>query len=100
MHWQLLLKEYGVKLHYSKGENNIVVDTLSQLDLLPEKEQSFHHGTLLQLFTADTIKSTKQNINSVYPLKLLMIGKEQNKHTEPMQSIHSDNMEFDENPPF
>ena len=33
MQWRLLLKEFGPKLLYIKGENNIVANALSQLDL-------------------------------------------------------------------
>ena len=56
MRWRLLIEEFGADLTYIKGENNIVADALSRLDLIPSSEQeSFHHGTLLQLFTGDTI---------------------------------------------
>ena len=57
MRWRLLIEEFGADLTYIKGENNIVADALLRLDLIPSSEQeSFHHGTLLQLFTGDTIK--------------------------------------------
>ena len=32
MRWRLYIKEYSPDLHYIKGENNVVADTLSQLD--------------------------------------------------------------------
>ena len=33
MRWRLILEEYGPELRYIKGENNIVADALSRLDL-------------------------------------------------------------------
>jgi hypothetical protein len=33
MQWRLLLKEYGPKLKYIKGVDNIVADALSRLEL-------------------------------------------------------------------
>ena len=35
MRWRLILKEYGPELIYIKGENNVVADALSRLDLQP-----------------------------------------------------------------
>ena len=33
MRWRLLLEEYGPELRYIKGENNIVADALSRLEI-------------------------------------------------------------------
>ena len=33
MGWNLLLKEFGPELKYTKGENNVASDTLSRLDM-------------------------------------------------------------------
>jgi hypothetical protein len=33
MRWRLILEEYGPELHYIKGEQNIVADALSRLDM-------------------------------------------------------------------
>ena len=66
MHWRLLLEQYDVGFHCIKRENNIVADTLSRLELIPENNQeSFQHGTSLQLFTTDTINDIKENVNPV-----------------------------------
>ena len=57
----------------------------------PSSEQeSFHHGTLLQLFTGDTIKKMSDNCAEVYPLKLSTIETEQNKDKDLMKAICSD----------
>ena len=39
MRWRLVLEEYSPELRYIKGEQNIVADALSRLDLLDEKDQ-------------------------------------------------------------
>jgi RNase H-like domain found in reverse transcriptase len=36
MRWRLLLEEYGPELIYIKGENNIVANALSRLELVEE----------------------------------------------------------------
>ena len=91
MQWRLLIEEFGADLTYIKGKNNIVADALSRLDLLPSSDQeSFHHGTLLQLFTGDTIKKMSDNRAEVYPLKLSTIETKQNKDKDLMKAIRSD----------
>ena len=89
MRWRLLIEEYGADLSYIKGTNNIVADTLSRLELLENKEESHHHGTLLQLFTGDTIKDMTDNKNTVYPLKLSYIETVQNTNTDLMQKVQT-----------
>ena len=33
MHWHLILEDFGPELKYIKGENNVVADALSLLDM-------------------------------------------------------------------
>jgi hypothetical protein len=40
MRWRLILEEYGPELRYIKGENNIVADALSRLDMVPEPRET------------------------------------------------------------
>jgi hypothetical protein len=49
MRWRLVLKEYRPELHYIKGEDNIVADVLSRLNLNKPDEDVhkvfiFQHG--------------------------------------------------------
>jgi hypothetical protein len=37
MHWQLLLKEFGPKLTYIKGVNNVVAEFLSWMNIHPQE---------------------------------------------------------------
>ena len=38
MHWRLILKEFGPELKYIKGENTVVSDALSLLDMSYNQE--------------------------------------------------------------
>ena len=38
MRWRLVLEEYGPKLLYIWGENNVVADALSRLDIIPTED--------------------------------------------------------------
>jgi hypothetical protein len=40
MRWRLILEEFGPTLTYIKGKNNVIADTLSQLDLTEEEFSS------------------------------------------------------------
>jgi len=91
MRWRLLIEEFGADLTYIKGEDNIVADALSRLELLSEKDTAaLNHTELLQLFTGDTIKDVIKNKDTIYPLRLSTIEKEQNKDKELMKAIRSD----------
>ena len=36
MRWRLILEEYGPELRYIKGENNVVADALSRLEIMDQ----------------------------------------------------------------
>ena len=38
MRWRLILEEFGPELKYIKGENNVVADALSRLEMSDNKE--------------------------------------------------------------
>ena len=38
MRWRLILEEFGPELKYIKGENNVVADALSRLQMSPNQE--------------------------------------------------------------
>ena len=38
MRWRLILKEFGPELKYIKGENNVVADALSRLEMSDNQE--------------------------------------------------------------
>ena len=37
MRWRLILEEFGPELRYVKGEDNVVADALSRLEMTPNK---------------------------------------------------------------
>ena len=54
MRWRLILEEFGPELHYIKGENNIVADALSRLDMVKEPiTESLHSDEAAELFAGD-----------------------------------------------
>lgn len=55
MRWRLVLEEYGPELRYIKGEQNIVADALSRLDMVPEPrsaEEQWEPAEMAELFAA------------------------------------------------
>jgi hypothetical protein len=56
MQWRLILEEYGPELRYIKGENNIVDDALSCLDMVPEPRETaevLEPGVMAALYAAE-----------------------------------------------
>jgi hypothetical protein len=51
MRWRLLLEEYGPELRYIKGEQNVVADALSRLDMIADHPLS--EEDVAELFAAD-----------------------------------------------
>ena len=77
LRWRLLLEEYGPELYYHPGENNIVADALSRLDLLPDDNvpatatlQSF-----LELATFNAHLCAAHEVPAMYPLAYARIAK-------------------------
>ena len=74
MRWRLILEEYGPELIYIKGENNVVADALSRLNLQPTtlpatlETMAEHFGLDDDDLPADA-----------YPLHYKLIAREQNK---------------------
>jgi len=86
MRWRLLVEEYGPELRYIKGENNIVADALSRLDMTPDSQfeeeklrtpaVSFEH---MQENLAEVFASTRDEEAQGYPLTFAAISEEQEK---------------------
>lgn len=71
MRWRLILEEYGPELRYIKGENNIVADALSRLNMMSdeqfEKERTEH----------DLLAFDNDDLPENYPLSYAEIHDEQ-----------------------
>ena len=55
MRWRLILEEYGPELRYIKGENNIVADALSRLNILDSdgSKEQMDPSEIAELMAAD-----------------------------------------------
>jgi transposase InsO family protein len=75
MRWRLLLEEFGPKLLYIKGEQNIVADALSRLELTEED------------FSQEAFAFDDDDFPSDYPLSYKQIMYEQKKVDELQQKL-------------
>jgi len=75
MRWRLILEEYGPELHYIKGENNIVADALSRLNMMSIEE--FQETYQDELYQAECFAGTKEDIPKDFPLSYSQLKQEQ-----------------------
>ena len=87
MHWRLILEEFGPELHYVKGENNVVADALSRLDMMSTEE--FH-----DMFHTEGCFAAEEteDFPSSYPLSYAQIEHEQNKHQRLLDAYAQSNL--------
>jgi hypothetical protein len=99
-HWRLIIKEYGPKIIYIKGENNTVADAISRLDFTPKAEtKHLNQNNWMMLtkrwcaFSTHTIKGNSINSTmklnhvfanhsdeeEIYPLTVSEIAEKQTK---------------------
>jgi RNase H-like domain found in reverse transcriptase len=75
MRWQLLLEEYGPELIYIKGENNIIANALSGLELVEEPNtEELSKEQVASLFTGDI---REFDLPTDYPLSYAEIQEKQ-----------------------
>ncbi len=78
LRWRLILEEYGPDLKYIKGENNIVADALSRLNLNKSAEPATPQPDRTQMaeaFAVDELEIPDED----YPLSHALIAQEQAK---------------------
>ena len=85
MRWRLILEEYGPELHYIKGENNIVADALSRLEMTSLEEFQEEYGNTEECFAADP-----SDYPTDYPLSYAQLAHEQNKDTALLNEYSKD----------
>jgi len=75
MRWRLVLEEFGPELHYIKGEDNVVADALSRLEMmsLEEFQETYNEIYLAECFAGD------EEFPESYPLSYAEIQHEQDK---------------------
>ncbi len=73
MRWRLILEEYGPELNYIKGENNIVADALSRLEMTPDVEPITDNDY------AECLAAEPEDFPEDFPMSYAQIAHEQNK---------------------
>ena len=85
MRWRLFIEEYSPELRYVKGENNIVADALSRLDLQDTPIEEAHISEELRAelycYGAETMNADD------YPLSYKRIGKAQSEDKIVIQHL-------------
>ena len=80
MRWRLLLEEYGPEFEYIKGENNVVADALSRLDMEASSNESNKPADEI-MHMAELYGKTKEELDESLPvqLKRLMHAQQQDQ---------------------
>ena len=84
MRWRLILEEFGPELRYIKGENNVVADALSRLEMTPDKI-SPEPAEMAENFALEEEDLPKE----AYPLSYKKIQIHQQKDEELLQKAMS-----------
>jgi hypothetical protein len=75
MRWRLLIEEFGPKLTYVKGENNIVADALSRM------------ATTEVDFSPEAFAADEHDFPEAYPLSFKEIAFEQSQDKEVQELL-------------
>ena len=81
MRWRLILEQFGPELKYIKGENNVVADALSRLEMSYNQEIL----NISELYGYDD----KDLPDSAHPIRYHDIAKAQETDAKPQQKIVS-----------
>ena len=86
MRWRLILEEFGPELRYVKGEDNVVADALSRLEMTPN-EISHKPEEMAEIFGLE-----KDDMpDHAYPLSYKTIQRHQQADEELLQLAMSNN---------
>src|SRR5512145_1201594 len=73
MRWRLTLEEYGPELNYIKGENNIVADALSRLEMTSDDDEMDEQQW------AECLAAEEEDFPADFPMSYVQLESEQNK---------------------
>ena len=91
MRWRMVLEEYGPELIYIKGQDNVVADALSRLDLLPDIKQATPTDVDVskEITLNEFMEVHRDELSSdAYPLRMSLISAEQRKDTALQAAIN------------
>ena len=80
MRWRLILREFGPKLKYIKGERNVVADALSRLELNNKELNTFNYPKLYGM-------DDKELTSAAYPLRFKHIARAQNNNNKLINKV-------------
>jgi hypothetical protein len=93
MRWRLCIEEYSPQLRYIKGENNVVADALSRLELTSEPmEDLFFTEELRSEFYCYDIEDMDSDD---YPLTYESIGKAQSSDKDILKELQKDKPKYE-----
>ena len=90
MRWRLILEEYGPELRYIKGENNIVADALSRLNMMSneEFEETFDEINLAEILAGD-----EEDAPGDFPMSYATLQEQQRKDKDVQKEL-KDNKQY------
>jgi transposase InsO family protein len=92
MRWRLFIEEYSPSLRYIKGENNIVADALSRLEIsnepMPEAHFTEELRSSLYCYGTDAINEAD------YPLSYKELGRGQSKDKNILKELKRENSKY------
>ena len=89
MRWRLILEEFSPELIYIKGENNIVADALSRLDIQLTNDNFANYTDCLN-YLAESYAGTNEDLSEdVFPITYKQIAKEQNKECSLLEKLRT-----------
>jgi transposase InsO family protein len=92
MRWRLFIEEYSPDLKYIKGENNIVADALSRLDIA--------HEPLQEAYFTDELRSelycyAQEDLTpSAFPLSYQVLGENQSKDKQMLKTLQKKDSKY------
>ena len=93
MQWRLYIEEYSPDLQYIKGENNVVADALSRLEM--DEEPNPHEALITEEMCLDWYCYAKEEQTyDSHPLSYEHLEKAQRADKSLQKILHMDNLPY------
>ena len=91
----MVLEEYGPELIYIKGQDNVVADALSRLDLIPDPEEVSSTKEHDDVTINDYMNIHRDELpEDIYPLRMSLISAEQRKDVQLQAATNKPNSKY------